>query len=311
MSFAGMMFVALLLDALIGWPEAIYQRIGHPVTWLGALISRLERSLNTGEASRRKTAGCFAMALTLLAAAVPAIAIQTLLPNTMIATLIGGVLAWPLIAARSMLDHVRAIETPLKSGDIPAARKAVSMIVGRETAHMDGPAITRASIESLAENTSDGIIAPLFWGVIAGLPGIAIYKAVNTLDSMVGYRTPRYEAFGWASAKLDDVVNFLPARLTGWIFTSVSKRPVMAAKAMFRDANRHRSPNAGWPEAAMAGGLNIRLSGPRIYDGALTQDSYVHAQGKDAEPKDISRALRLYLRAMILCAGLLTVIALL
>lgn len=220
-----------------------------------------------------------------------------------------GVLAWPLVAVRSMYDHVAAVARPLAAGDLGAARVAVSMIVGRDPSVLDSAGVARAALESLAENTSDGIVAPLFWGAVFGLPGIAGYKAINTLDSMIGHRTPRHECFGWASARIDDVVNLIPARLTGVVFAFASGRPGVALRCMWADAGKHRSPNAGWPEAAMAGALGVRMSGPRIYGDRIAQEPWLNGAAVDPQAGDIQRGLRLYLRAMGLLAVLLGLVA--
>jgi adenosylcobinamide-phosphate synthase len=173
------------------------------------------------------------------------------------------------------------------------------MIVGRDPSRLDEAGVARASLESLAENTSDGIVAPVFWGVLLGLPGIAAYKAINTLDSMIGHRTERYEAFGWASARIDDLVNLIPARLTGLLFALTSVRPREALTTMWRDAGHHRSPNAGWPEAALAGALGIRLSGPRIYGDRVADEPWVNEGAPDPTPGDITRGLTSYRFAML------------
>jgi adenosylcobinamide-phosphate synthase len=298
------MFIALLIDAIFGWPDAVYRRIGHPVTWLGALINALDRGLNT-EGTNRRLRGVMAFGVTVGAAALPALAITFLLPSGWVGTLITGILAWPLVAARSMYTHVRAVEIPLTADDLPAARHAVSMIVGRDPSQLDSAGIARASLESLAENTSDGIIAPLFWGAVLGLPGIAAYKAINTLDSMIGHMTPRFQAFGWFSARTDDWVNLPASRLTGFLFALTSGTPRRAIRVMLRDANAHRSPNAGWPEAALAGALNIRLSGPRVYHDHIAEEPWLNASAPDPTPQDLAKGLRLYLRAVALMALLL------
>lgn len=298
------MFIALLIDAVLGWPDAVYRRIGHPVTWLGALITALEKRLNSQGANRRLR-GVFAFSVTVGAAALPAILITLLLPSGWIGTLITGVLAWPLVAARSMFTHVRAVEQPLGADDLPAARFAVSMIVGRDPSQLDSAGVARASLESLAENTSDGIIAPLFWGAVLGLPGIAAYKAINTLDSMIGHKTPRFQDFGWFSARTDDWVNLPASRLTGVLFALTSGAPRRAISVMLRDAHAHRSPNAGWPEAALAGALNIRLSGPRVYHDHVADEPWLNKAAPDPTPRDVARGLGLYLRAVGLMAALL------
>ncbi len=306
MGFAAIMVLALVLDAALGWPDRLYRMIGHPVTWIGGLIAALETRWNRGEAARRRTMGRFCVAVVLAATALPALILQLALPGGVAGILAGAILAWPWVAGRSLYDHVTAVATPLSAGDLLAARAAVAMIVGRDPAALDGAGVARAATESLAENASDGVVAPLFWGVVAGLPGLVAYKAVNTLDSMIGHRTDRYEDFGKAAARLDDLLNLIPARLTGLLFTLVSGRPATALRVMMRDAGHHRSPNAGWPEAAMAGALGIRLSGPRLYGDRMAEEPWVNAGAPDPDARAMSRALALYVRAMILFgAGLL------
>ena len=310
MSLAAMMLAGLLVDALLGWPDRLYKRIGHPVTWLGALISALDGRLNQGPRQRRLRMGAVTVLVVCLAAVLPALALQGLLPDGWAGILLGGVLAWPLIAARSMHDHVAAVARPLAQGDVAGARRAVAMIVGRDPQRLDRHGIARAALESLAENTSDGIVAPVFWGVVAGLPGIAVYKAVNTMDSMIGHRSDRHEAFGKVAARLDDAVNWLPARLTGLMFALASGRPARPLTTMRRDAPRHRSPNAGWPEGAMAGALGVRLSGPRVYGDTIADEPWLNAGAPDPEPGDLSRGLSLYRRSMALMALALAGLAL-
>ncbi len=298
------MFIALLIDAVFGWPDVIYRRIGHPVTWAGALIARLDRGLNV-EGRNRRLRGVLTFGVTVGAAALPALVITWMIPSGWIGTLMTGVCAWPLVAARSMFTHVRAVEQPLRADDLPAARYAVSMIVGRDPSQLDKAGVARASLESLAENTSDGIIAPLFWGAVLGLPGIAAYKAINTLDSMIGHMTPRFQDFGWFSARTDDWVNLPASRLTGLLFAMTSGTPRRALGVMFRDAKAHRSPNAGWPEAALAGALNIRLSGPRVYHDHIADEPWLNGSAPDPTSQDVTQGLALYLRAMGLMAVLL------
>ncbi len=304
MTFSLAMLVALAIDALAGWPSWLYRAIGHPATWIGALIGWLDRTLNRDNGSElaRRLAGIATVAIVVSVAAVPAAILQGLLPDGWTGVVLIGVLAWPLVAARSLYDHVAAVARPLAQGDLGAARGEVAMIVGRETACLDEAGVSRAALESLAENTSDGIIAPLFWGAIFGLPGIAAYKAINTMDSMIGYRTPRHEAFGWAAARLDDLVNLVPARLTGLLFALASLRTGSALRAAWKDAHRHRSPNAGYPEAALAGGLGVRLSGPRVYEGKTTEQPWLNATGRDADASDLNAGLRVYVRCIALAA---------
>ncbi len=304
MTFATAMLIALALDALIGWPEALYRRIGHPVTWIGALIAALEGRLNRAGRARR-WGGVLTFGLVVISAALPALALQMVLPQGWLGAVLMGVFAWPLVAARAMYTHVAAVLHPLQQGDLKAARTEVSMIVGRDPAQLDGAGVARAALESLAENTSDGIIAPLFWGAILGLPGIAAYKAINTLDSMIGHKTPRYQEFGWFSARFDDWVNLAPARLSGAMFALASARPKQAIGAMLRDAGAHRSPNAGWPEAALAGALDIRLSGPRVYENHTANEPWLNAAAPDPDAATIAAGLRLYLRSLGLGAAIL------
>lgn len=308
--FPAMMLVAIAIDRLIGWPDWLYGRIGHPVTWAGRLVIVLEARLNQGR-FLRKPAGIATLALCLAAVLVPVVAVQRLLPDNMLGILAGGCLAWPLVAVRSLHDHVAAVERPLKDGDLPKARRAVAMIVGRNPDALNEAGVARAALESLAENTSDGIVAPVFWGAVAGLPGIAAYKMINTLDSMIGHRNARYLRFGWASARMDDLVNIIPARVTGMLFVLVSGRPLWAGRIMLRDARRHRSPNAGWPEAAMAGALGVRLSGPRIYDGHVAPEPWLNVGAPDPVPASVTQGLGFYRRAMVLLAAVLIVWALL
>jgi len=236
-------------------------------------------------------------------ALVPALAVQAMLPGGVAGIVLGGVLAWPLIALRSMHDHVAAVEKPLARDDLEGARAAVAMIVGRDPALLDRAGVARAAVESLAENTGDGIVAPVFWGAVAGLPGIAAYKAINTLDSMIGHRSDRFEAFGKIAARLDDVANFIPARMTGLLFALATPRhAARALRTMLRDARRHRSPNAGWPEAAMAGALGVRLSGPRRYGDRVSDEPWLNGAAADPGAADIRCALTLYARAMALLA---------
>lgn len=297
--------VALILDALLGWPDALYRRIGHPVTWLGRVISALEARWNRGQHRFAKGAAASLCAIA-LAAGIGA-ALQSLL-----GLWIAGVLAWPLVAGRSLHDHLRAVAVPLRAGDLPAARKATAMIVGRDVSQADTPALARASIESLAENASDGVIAPLFWAALAGLPGIAAYKAINTLDSMIGHRNDRYEQFGKFAARLDDAANWIPARLTAILFAlAAGPNRAKAWRTARRDARAHRSPNAGWPEASMAGALDIRLSGPRVYGTRIADEPWLNAGAPDPTAADIDRALTLYRRAVILCGLVLLPLVLL
>lgn len=312
MNGAALMLLALIIDAGLGWPDAFFVRMGHPVTWIGALISTLDKALNREGATDmvRRSAGVVVAAFVIALTTATTWLVSLCLPSGWGGVLVGGILAWPLIAARSMHDHVVAVAGPLATGDIDKARQAVAMIVGRDPSLLDMAGISRAAMESLAENTSDGIVAPVFWGVLFGLPGIAAYKAINTLDSMIGHRTPRHNAFGWAAARIDDVANLVPARLTGLLFAAVSAQPRVAFNTMMKYARHHRSPNAGWPESSMAGALGVRLSGPRIYAGRLSEEPWVNGTAPDPGPDDLKRALALYRRAMLVLGAVLALISL-
>lgn len=312
MNGAALMLLALIIDAGLGWPDAFFVRMGHPVTWIGALISTLDKALNREGATDmvRRSAGVVVAAFVIALTTATTWLVSLCLPSGWGGVLVGGILAWPLIAARSMHDHVVAVAGPLATGDIDKARQAVAMIVGRDPSLLDMAGISRAAMESLAENTSDGIVAPVFWGVLFGLPGIAAFKAINTLDSMIGHRTPRHNAFGWAAARIDDVANLVPARLTGLLFAAVSAQPRVAFNTMMKYARHHRSPNAGWPESSMAGALGVRLSGPRIYAGRLSEEPWVNGTAPDPGPDDLKRALALYRRAMLVLGAVLALISL-
>lgn len=311
MLYSTAMLAALVIDVVIGWPQWLFRIVGHPVTWIGALISALERTFNKPHwwPASRRLLGLASLVITLMACIVPAAVLQFLLPDQA-----GGIAvaiaAWPLVAARSLHQHVAAVARPLVAGDLAEARRAVSMIVGRDTTNLDAAAVARAAMESLAENTSDGVVAPLFWGVLLGLPGIWAYKAINTLDSMIGHRTARYEDFGWASAKIDDYANYIPARLTAVVIAVVSGRPRDAFGTVVRDATKHRSPNAGFPEAALAGALGVRLSGPRIYATGTVNEPWLNGRARDPVSEDVWGGLRIYERTVLAIALVLCVFAL-
>jgi adenosylcobinamide-phosphate synthase len=311
--FAGAMVVAMTVDALVGWPAGVFARIGHPVSWLGRLIAWFDATWNrTSEPQgQRRAAGVVAALAVIALSAGVALAVQSLLTSEWSRVLLAGILAWPLLALRSLRDHVAAVAHPLQSGDLAGARVAVSQIVGRDPLSLDEAGIARATIESLAENASDGIVAPVFWGALFGLPGIAAYKAINTLDSMIGHRTERHEAFGWAAARIDDVANFVPARLTALLFAAAAAEPRATFSCVRRDASRHRSINAGWPEAAMAGALGIRLSGPRNYHGQIADEPWLNENARDPAAADIAGALKLYRHAMVLLGAVLFFLAML
>jgi adenosylcobinamide-phosphate synthase len=299
------MAAALLLDAIAGDPEWLYRRFPHPVSWIGLVLNAFERWLNLGSPAARIALGAFALVVLLFISGTIAWALDHWLSMSWIGWLGLTVVASTMLAQRSLYDHVKAVLVPLQAGDILDARHTLSRIVGRDTTELDEGAICRAAIESLAENLSDGVVAPLLWGCILGLPGIVMYKAINTADSMIGHRTKQFLYFGRTAARLDDVVNFIPARLTGILIALLSlSRP--AWRAMIADAGNHRSPNAGWPEAAMAGALGIRLSGPRTYGGNQSFEPWINSTGGQPSTLHIRAALSLLVR---ICASLIVLTA--
>lgn len=311
--------LSLIFELGLGYPDRVFKSIGHPVTWIGALITRLDVALNRHEYSPRekKIAGSIAALIIVLVPAVIGMMLERVLGYGWIGLIICALIGSSLIAQRSLAKHVEAVADALESGGVEAGRVAVSQIVGRDPERLDEAAICRAAIESLAENFSDGVVAPAFWMALGGLAGGAGYKAANTADSMIGHKNELYRDFGWASARFDDLINLPASRLTGlaiiaaaWALPETDWKAAWAA--LWRDAGKHRSPNAGWPEAAMAGALGIALAGPRVYGGVMVPDTYMGEGGRrDVTPADIRRALRLYWTADVMLIGLVAVCALL
>ena len=307
---------ALLLDALIGDPDGLWRRWPHPVALIGRAIATAEVRFNrvAGAPRRRRIAGLLSLAALCAAGAVFAAALHLFcraLPGGWLAE---AALASVLLAQKSLADHVGRVRDAFTTGGEPAARTAVAMIVGRDTDSLDTAGICRAAIESCAENFADGIVAPTFWLALCGLPGLVVYKIVNTADSMIGHLSPRYAAFGWAAARADDVLNVVPARLAAvlLLLTAPLLRAPLAAAARvtWRDGAKHRSPNAGWPESAMAGLLGLALGGPRHYGADEIAAPLLNAEGcRTAGPADIDRSLRAMKLACALQFGLYAVLA--
>ena len=316
--FFALAFLSLLIERLVGYPDWLFRRIGHPVTWIGSLIALLDRKWNReqGSFSNREAKGVLALVVFLGVTVSIALALQNVLLVLPLGLLLVAFVGASLPAQKSLEQHVEAVATALESEGLEGGRRAVSMIVGRDPDQLDEAAVCRAAIESLAENFSDGIVAPSFWLGLLGLPGGAGYKAINTADSMIGHRTPRHEAFGWASARVDDLVNLPASRLTACLFIVASvfvkgASPQGALRAVTRDAKHHRSPNAGWPESALAGALGFALAGPRSYGGQMIQARFMGEGGRrNLTAADIRQALKLARVADALLIGLFGFLAL-
>ncbi|CAN7542203.1 adenosylcobinamide-phosphate synthase CbiB [Neorhizobium sp. LjRoot104] len=311
-------FSALIVERIFGYPDWLFRRIGHPVTWIGALISRLDGDLNreSDGFSKRKRKGVFALLALLGITTLLGLVIEYDLMIIPLGPILLVLIAATLPAQKSLESHVEAVATALRDGGLEAGRKAVSKIVGRDPEKLDEAAVCRAAIESLAENFSDGVVAPAFWMGIFGLAGGVGYKAANTADSMIGHKSPRYEAFGWAAARFDDLINLPASRLSALLFVVAAglidhASPGNAIRAVRRDARHHRSPNAGWPEAAMAGALGIALAGPRSYGGRMIEAGFMGEGGRsELNHHDIRRALKLARVADALLIGLFGLLAL-
>lgn len=276
------LIVAMVLDAVVGEPRALWSRVPHPAVLMGRAVDQLDQRLN--KRSWRRLSGALAVLVLVAGAALAGLILQAF------GGFVSVVVVAVLLAQRSLVDHVTDVGRALRKS-VMAGRSAVSMIVSRDTAAMDESAVARAAIESAAENFSDGVLAPAFWYLVAGLPGVLIYKIVNTADSMIGYRNERYEAFGKAAARLDDVLNWIPARITAALIALIGGE-MAQWRAIVADARLHRSPNAGWPEAALARALGLAISGPRIYDGQLRDFAWVNADGRKAlRPMDIDASV--------------------
>ena len=314
----GLALAALLFEAAFGYPSFLLARIGHPVMWIGRLIGALDRHVNRDAAAprERRLAGIGALVLIVAVSGGAGLLVQGLaLRVPVVGLLLAGLAGSSLLAQRSLYQFVAAVADGLELS-LEEGRRAVSHIVGRDPDKLDEAGVARAAIESLAENYSDGVVAPALWMAVAGLPGAAIYKGVNTADSMIGHRDARHLHFGWASARFDDLINLPAARLAGLLIVAGAlfvpgASPVRAWRAMMRDARRHRSPNAGWPEAAMAGALGIAIAGPRHYGGKLSVDGLMGEGGRyECTAADIRRALRLYRAADAVMVALVAALAL-
>jgi adenosylcobinamide-phosphate synthase len=298
---------ALVLDAIFGEFPLVFRLLPHPVAVVGRLVATLDQRLNrVGRPERDRLVRGVVTVLFVIAASLGAGFVAAAFCRIVAyGWAIEPVLVAILLAQRSLFDHVAAVERALSVRGLIAGRDAVRHIVGRDPSSLDEHGVARAAIESLAENFNDGVVAPALWYALFGLPGLFAYKAANTLDSMIGHRTPRYRSFGWAAARLDDALSFGPARLAGLLVAAAGAflpqaSPRAALTAMWRDAGKHRSPNAGWPEAAMAGALGLALAGPRRYGGQVIDDAWMGDGRARVLPADIGRALAVSVVACVL-----------
>lgn len=303
MSNAALLLAALILDALVGEPEQIWKRVRHPVRIMGDFVGWADTKFNNG--NRRKAKGAAVMAGGLLASMLVGLLISAVPDFGLLEILVAA----SLLCQKSLVEHVRSVADGLRYG-LQEGRIAVGKIVGRDAGELDADGVARAAIESAAENFSDGVVAPAFWFALLGLPGIIAYKFVNTADSMIGYRNERFREFGWAAAKLDDVASYLPARISAALIAA-AHGCWSAFRVMRDDAPRHRSPNAGWPEAALACVIGVALSGPRTYGGVAADFPFVNSGGrKSLSVGDIDRAIGALRRTWFMGCGALAVIAL-
>ncbi len=312
-----LLLAALVLDAAIGDPAAIFRRLPHPVAMVGMLTSRLEQHLNRQDHSDRdrRLGGIATVAVVVIISAGAGALVDAVAARWALGSILEVALLTALLAQRSLYDHVAAVADALDREGLAGGREAIRHIVGRDPQSLDEDGVGRAAIESLAENFSDGVVAPVLWFLVLGLPGICAYRAVNTLDSMIGHRSERYRAFGWAAARLDDFANLVPARLAGLLIAiAAALTPRASGKdalvIMVRDAGKHRSPNAGWPEGAMAGALDLSLAGPRQYGDERVEDAWIGEGSEDAGAGEIRRALGVFVVACVVEAALIGLLAL-
>ena len=307
--------IALLLEGFVGYPPRLQSAIGHPVQWMGSLLNYLDDGLNDSDATPKNNRinGVIALVVLVLCFGMPALIVAQLLVHIPYGWIINIALAMPFIAQKSLSDHVSAVARALPQS-LPLARDEVAKIVGRDPTGLNEAGIAKAALESLSENASDGVVAPIFWYALLGLPGIVAYKAINTADSMIGHKSEKYLNFGWAAARLDDLVNLPASRLTGFLFAGAARLQSEAAmkaswSAMTRDARKHQSPNAGWPEAAMAGALGFQFGGPRSYHGEVVELPTMGTGRAPSDDKDIDAGLSLFRNAMALLAVLGAILA--
>lgn len=314
-----LLFLALVLDRIIGDPPWLWRQVPHPVVVFGKGIDAFEQRLNgkgfTPE-GRRLNGVVTILALLLLSAASGAVLSNMASRLGIFGSVLEIVVVAVFLAQKSLGDHVLAVADGLRSDGLPGGRRAVAMIVGRDPNTLDQSGVCRAAIESLSENFADGVVAPVFWYAIAGLPGLLAYKMLNTADSMIGHKNERFLEFGWASARLDDLANWPAARLSALLIAAAAAIRLGPAagrrslSATLRDSGLHRSPNSGWPESAMAGALDLQLAGPRVYGGVRVSEPMMHAAGRSAAMlADIVAGISVFYSACSLLAVLAALLA--
>lgn len=316
-----LLFLALLLDRVIGDPPKLWARLPHPVVFFGKAVGAADRRLNrkSDSPAKRRSNGIAAVILLVVLSLAAGMLVNAIVSGLWIVGIVLEILVVAiLLAQKSLSDHVGAVDFAMRDEGLAGGRRAVSLIVGRDPQTLDASGVSRAAIESLAENYSDGVVAPAFWYLVLGLPGIFAYKMINTADSMIGHKNDKYLQFGWAAARFDDLLNLLPARFSA-LFIALGAATSEGGRAMrralrvaFADHGKHRSPNSGWPEAAMAGAIDLQLAGPRVYGGVMVNEQMLNAGGRaQATHLDIRRAILVFNHACSWFAGLVCVLALL
>mgnify|MGYP001175658582 FL=1 len=291
-----LLLVGVILEICLGWPKFLFKNVSHPVILIGSLIKIIDTNLNKEFYSDRikKTLGFFTLSCTVFIVLVLFEIISRIFQNYFYVEIFYIIVIWSLMCSRSLYSHIKQIAHNLQKNEILQAKKSLAKVVGRDTVNLKKKAIIRASLESLSESTSDGVVAPLFWYFIFGVYGLIIFKTVSTLDSMIGYKSKKYLAYGYASAKADDILNFIPSRLTGLIFVILSSKPKNTYKIMIKNASKSISPNSGWPESAIAGALLVRLGGPKTYNGIVSKDNWLNSECNDPSIEDFYEGIYLY-----------------
>lgn len=309
-SIPAIIILALFIDLLIGWPNKLFITIGHPVTWIGKAINFLEKALNKQQFPmiQKRALGILMICLLNFPILIGATFLMSFLKELPFNIILQALLIWPLLGVRSLYSHVHAILLELEKDDLGSARITLSKIVGRDVKNLNEEQICKASIESLSESTSDGVIAPIFWALAFGFPGILFYKIVNTLDSMVGYKNERFQDFGWASARLDDFINLIPARITAIVISILTSNPLKAFLFASKNSLASSSPNAGWPQSAMAYALKISLMGQKSFDGLIINQPSINEYAPAPKRQKLREALNFYKKIVILVIVILTAV---